>query len=130
MEFDHGNNSIGVLDGTIQASFGDGSAEITTGEKMWMAVPFDCEITGYTLLADQVGSITIDIWKDTYADYPPTDADSITAAAPPSMSSLIKAQGVLTGWTTSLSKGDILKFNVDSITTCTRVLLVLDITRA
>ena len=131
MEFDHGNNSIAVLDGTIQASFGDGSAAITTGAKMWMVVPFDCEITQATLLADQSGSIVIDIWKDTYANHPPTDADSITASAPPTLSTAIKSQdSTLTGWTKTLSKGDIIRFNVDSITTCTRVLLVLDITRA
>jgi hypothetical protein len=35
----------------------------------------------------------------------------------------------LTGWTTSISAGDVLRFNVDSVTTCTRVTLSLLVTR-
>ena len=52
---------------------------------------------------------------------PPTPADSITASAKPTISSGTKQQdSTLTGWTTSISAGDILRFNVDSITTITR----------
>ena len=83
-----------------------------------------------TLLADASGSIAVDIWKDTYANFPPTDADSITASAVPTITSATKSEdSTLTGWTTSITAGDILRFNVDSITTCKRVTLVLDVTR-
>ena len=96
-----------------------------------MRVPFDCTINNWTIVADASGSIVIDIWKDTYANYPPTDSpDSITASAPPTLSSAAAAtSSTLTGWTTSLTKGDILRFNVDSITTCKRVTLALEVTR-
>jgi len=54
------------------------------------------------------------------------DADSITASAPPTVSTATKAQdATLTGWTTSVTAGDILGFNVDSITTATRAHLIL-----
>jgi hypothetical protein len=108
---------------------GGGSA-ITTGIKGDLQIPFACTINSATLLADQSGSIVIDVWKDTYANYPPTDSDSITASAPPTISSATKStDSTLTGWTTSITLGDTLRFNVDSITTITRAVLVLGVTR-
>ncbi|MFM9850141.1 MAG: hypothetical protein ACKVP3_23665 [Hyphomicrobiaceae bacterium] len=93
-------------------------------------VPFACTITGVALLADQTGSIVVDIWKDSYANYPPTDADSITAAAPPTISNSIKSvDTTLTGWTTAVAAGDILRFNIDSVTSITRFTLSLRVKR-
>jgi len=106
---------------------GGGSA-ITTGQKGHLRIPFKCEIQKATLLADQSGSIVIDIWKDTYANFPPTDADSITASAPPTLSSAQKSEdSTLTGWTKTINADDILAFNVDSATTITRVVLILEV---
>jgi len=106
---------------------GGGSA-ITTGQKGHLEIPFACTIQAATLLADQSGSIVIDIWKDTYANFPPTVADTITASAKPTLSSAQKYQDTtLTGWTTAISAGDILAFNVDSAATVTRVTLSLKV---
>jgi len=106
---------------------GGGSA-ITTGQKGHLEIPFACTIQRVTMLADQSGSIVVDIWKDTYANFPPTDADSITASAPPTISSAQKSQdSTLTGWTKSISSGDILAFNVDSCATITRVTISLKV---
>lgn len=108
---------------------GGGSA-ITTGVKGDLYFDFGCTINQVTMLADQSGSIVVDIWKDTYANYPPTDADSITASAPPTISTATKSQdSTLTGWTTSIAAGSSLRFNVDSITTITRVAIILKVTR-
>lgn len=107
-----------------------GGSEITTGIKGDLEIPFDCTITRATLIADQTGSIVIDIWKDTYANFPPTVADTITASAKPTLSAATKSQdSTLTGWTTAITAGDILRFNVDSITTITRVTLSLRVTK-
>ena len=66
----------------------------------------------------------IDVWKDTYANFPPTSADSITGSEKPTLSSAQKNQDLtLTTWTTAVSAGDILAFNVDSASTVTRVTL-------
>lgn len=108
----------------------DGGGEaITTGIKGDLEVPFACTITEATLLADQSGAIVIDIWKQAYADFPPEDANSITASAPPTIAaSGVKAQdSTLSGWTTSLAKGDTLRFNVDSVTTIQRITLSLKV---
>lgn len=108
---------------------GGGSA-ITTGIKGDITIPFGATITEWTLLADQSGSIVIDIWKDTYANYPPTIADTITASAKPTISTATKGQSsTLTGWTTSITTGDTIRFNVDSVTSITRVTLSLKVTR-
>lgn len=108
---------------------GGGSA-ISTGVKGDLTIPFDCTLTAARTLADQSGSIVIDVWKDTYANYPPVVGDSITASAKPTLSGAIKASDTtLTGWTTTVSAGDTLRFNVDSATTVQRVTLTLTATR-
>ena len=106
-----------------------GGTTITTGVKGYLEIPFACTINRATILADQSGSIVGDIWKDTYANYPPVDGDSITASAPVTISSATKNQdSSLSGWTTSISAGDILGYNVDSISTCERVTVSLKVT--
>lgn len=125
-------NTWSLDDGTTTIMFSrdnNGSA-IETGVLGDIHVPFACTITGVYLFADQTGSIVIDLWKDSYANFPPTDADSITAAAPPTISSASKsADTTLTGWTTSIAAGDILRVNVDSCTSITRFTLALRVKR-
>ena len=102
-----------------------GSA-IASGSKVYLEVPFAFTITGWTLIADTTGSIVIDVWKDTYANYPPTGADTITGTEKPTLSSASKNQDLtLSTWTTSISAGDTLVFNVDSATTVTKATLVI-----
>ena len=113
-----------VLDG--------GGSAITTGVKGFLNVPFACTITGWTLLstdaAATAGSIVIDVWKDTYANYPPTVADTITASAKPTLSAANKnTSTTLTGWTTAIAAGDVLGFNVDSAATVVKVTLSLTV---
>lgn len=83
-------------------------------------------ISSVTLLADQSGSVEVDIWKDVYANFPPTIGDSIVAAAPPTLSGAIKSEdSTLTGWTTALSAGDVLRFYLVSCADITKLLLVI-----
>lgn len=103
-----------------------GGATITTGVKGDIYLLENLTVEGWTLLADQSGSIVLDIWHDTYANYPPTVADTITASDKPTISTATKGQDLApTGWTTSLAAGSSLRINVDSITTCQRVSLTL-----
>jgi len=119
-----------ILTQTLTFVIDGGGSAITTGIKGDIEVPFDCTINQVTLLADQSGSIVVDIWKDTYANYPPTGADTITASAKPTISATTKSQdATLTGWTTSITAGDILRFNVDSAATVTRVTISLRVTK-
>jgi hypothetical protein len=108
----------------------DGGGSVpSTGVKGDISVPYACTITGARMLADQSGSAVVNVWKDTYANYPPTVADKITASAPPTITSATKSDDTtLSGWTTSITAGDTLRFNLDSITTITRVVLILTVT--
>lgn len=120
----------GLATGTINFIFDGGGSTITTGIKGDILVDFACHITSATLLANASGSFVVDIWKSTYAGFPSVDANSITASAPPTLSSAIKSQDVtLTGWNKDIAAGDILRFNVDSVTTVQRVTLGLKVAR-
>ena len=114
----------------------DGSGiELTTGYKGFIRVPYACTITKATLLGDISGDIVIDLWKCSYADYDagvthPVDGDSITSASSPTLSSATKSEdSTLTDWTTSITAGDIIAFNVDSITDITKATLILEVTK-
>lgn len=108
-----------------------GSSTLPTGIQSDVHIAFAGTITQVTLLADQTGSMVIDIWKDTYANYPPTVADTITASSKPTISSSNKYQdSTLTGWTTSIAAGSILRINIDSVTNITRCVLSLKISRS
>jgi hypothetical protein len=119
----------GAIKGKVTVTIGDGSTVLTTGaKKIYVQIPYDGTITAATLLADQSGSVVVDIWKDTYANFPPTVADTITAAAKPTLSGAIKStDSTLTGWTTSITAGDILEFNIDSVATIQKLIVILDI---
>jgi hypothetical protein len=108
-----------------------GGAAIATGiAGTGIRAPFACTINSVTLLADVTGSIVIDIWKDTYANFPPTVADTICASAKPTISSGVKSEDTtLTGWTKTIAAGDVLYFNVDSCTAITNVSVILNVTR-
>ncbi|MBA7541958.1 hypothetical protein ES705_34274 [subsurface metagenome] len=102
----------------------------STGLKGFLQIPFGCEITGYSILADVAGDIVVDIWKDVFANFPPDVADTITAAAKPELSA---AQAifstVLTGWTIAIAALDVLGFNIDSVTTITSITITIFVTK-
>lgn len=121
--------STAALTRAITFAIDGGGSALTTGVKADVYVPYACTITAVTMLADQSGSVVVDIWKDTLGNYPPTIADTIVASAPPTISSATNSQdSTLTGWTTSVSAGDTLRFNINSATTITRLNLTLTVT--
>lgn len=103
-----------------------GGSVVTTGEKGHVEIPFDCIITAARIVADQSGSIVVDIWRDSYANFPPTNADTITGGNEPTLSSAQSAEDTtLTDWLVLNRAGDWLAFNVDSATTVQRVTVSL-----
>ena len=111
---------------TISFIIDGGGSAIATGQKGHMEVPFACVIFGWTILADQAGSIVVDVWKDTYANFPPTVGDTIAGSEKPTLDGAQKNQDLdLTTWDAAVDDGDILAFNVDSVATVTRVVLDL-----
>lgn len=118
------------LTGEIGITIDGAGSEIADGVKGFVRIPFACTITGVYLMADQTGSIVVDVWKDTFANYPPTVADTITASAKPTLSSAISGSDTtLTDWTKTVSAGDVIGFNVDSCTTIERLTLQITTTK-
>lgn len=108
--------------GSLNYIISGGTQVISTGVKEWLEWGFDAEITGWTILADQVGSIAVDIWKDSYSNYEPTVLDSITGTEKPTLSGAKKNQDLsLTSFQTTVAAGDIWLFNVDSVTDIKKV---------
>lgn len=122
--------------GLTTKSFGiviDGSgAAITTGIKGDLISPYNMRISSWTIVADTSGSIVIDIWKNSYANFPPLVGDTIitggTAVKPNLSSTAANISTGVTGWNTTISSGDILRFNVDSASTVKRITLSLTAT--
>jgi len=124
-------NAVSASYTPISRSFGltingAGSA-ITTGSKADVIIPYNMNISSWTLVSDQSGSIVIDVWKSNYNNFPPTSSNSIAGNQKPTIISNTKSQNTnLTNWTSSISAGDIIRFNVDSSSTITRVTLTIN----
>ena len=103
---------------------GDGVNVLTVGTKVGMYVPFGFTILEWTLgsVNGTSGSVQLDVWVDTHANFAPTVADTITASAKPLFSSTTKGQSsTLTGWTTTIPGDRWVYINVDSVTSITQL---------
>jgi hypothetical protein len=105
-----------------------GGSEITTGVKGYITIPYACTITGWYITGDPAGSIVVDVWKRPGAI--PDDAYSIAGTERPTLAgAAVNSDANLTTWTTAVSAGDILGFNVDSVVNCQKVSLVIKVTK-
>lgn len=115
----------------FQVAIDGGGAEIADAAWVDLYIPFDCQVVGWALLADQTGSITVDLWKDVLANHPPTNADSMASGGEPAIVSDVQASSEnLAGWvTTACVAGEVIRVNVDSCTSIQRVTLALRVVR-
>jgi hypothetical protein len=102
-----------------------GGVAITSGIKADIHIPFNCKLTQATLLADQSGAIAVDVWIDSYENFPPTDADSQTT--PTIAASGIKFQS--DPLDIDIAANSTVRFNVDSCDTITRCLVALTLVK-
>lgn len=115
---------------TIPFIIDGGGSVITTGSQGGFYIPFGYTLIEWTMASiDPLtisGSIVVDLWTDTQANFPPTVADSITASAKPTITTDTKAQSsTLTGWTINQAAGRWIYANVDSVTSLKKVALNL-----
>jgi hypothetical protein len=123
--------NINNIGGALEIVFDNAGSAIEAGSHLEVMVPKAITITGAYAFADVSGSIVVDVWKDTIANYPPTDADTITASAPITITTATNSTDTtLTGWTTAVAALSVLKFNVDSCTSITKCTIVLTYNRA
>jgi hypothetical protein len=120
----------GPSDGLFTFVVGDGVNVVPTGFHGLLIATYACEITDWYIANPDTGSIVFDIWKIAWGANPPTVANTITAAAKPTLSGAKTAtSGTLTGWTTTVAAADIIGINVDSSATVKRVTLALKVER-
>jgi hypothetical protein len=87
-------------------------------------------ITRWDLAADTATTCQVDLWKDSRTNYPPTDADSITASAAPTLSAAVRGYSTtLTGWTTAIADGDDLICAIEANNNAAEITLTLSINR-
>jgi len=129
--------ATGNLVGSVQSIsfvFNNGSSALSAGQYVDVYCEYGFTINANTVLADQSGSVVIDIRKCTYAQFDdsadPVSGDSICASAKPTISSATKSQDTtLTGWSVSVAAGSVLRGIVSSATTITQCTLSLKVTR-
>ena len=125
-----GSTSITQLTRTIGITIDGGGNAPSTGIKGFVTIPYNCTITGWTAIADQSGSASVDVCYVAGSGAPPTapniptDSNKISASAPVVLSSAQSAAGgssAISTWSTSLGQWGTVMFNLNSVTTCTRV---------
>lgn len=114
--------------GAIGATFDGGGAALTPGVFTDVFVPFNCTIVGATLLADTTGNLVVSVLADPYASFPPTT--DLAPTTPPTITASDKSQDTtLSGWSTAITAGDVVRLGVVSCSSITRATLSLEVTK-
>ena len=119
---------------TIGISVSNGTQVLTVGKKGHRHLPDDCSVTDWTVTSTDTGSITWDINWCTYADWPSTATVDMHASETPLLSSANKntSPGSIPAgkWNKRYFKaGEIIEFEIDSVSTLTNCTLSLTIVR-
>lgn len=124
-----GSSGNSYPSGNFGVSISGSGGVITTGSKGYLSIPYACTITGWTLIADQTGSIVVDVRRSTYSGFPTTV--SIAGTNLPTLSAAQKATDpTLVGWgNTSIAANDIIEFVVNSASTVTVAQLIINVTK-
>ncbi len=125
------NTSIAADDlVSVTVTFDGHNAVIVAGSECSIVVDKGFTLTNWYLISDQTGDIQIDVYVDDFASFPPTVADTITGGNEPSLTAAnSRTDSTLTGWSTNIADGDVIKFHVDSATSIVRATLILNGTR-
>lgn len=102
-----------------------GGAALTSGVVRYLSIPYGFYCDNWVAVADQSGSQVWDVWVDTYANALPTNADTITASAKPTISAAVKGTGSCSTWTRFIPAGSVIGFNLDSTATIVHSTLVI-----
>lgn len=103
---------------TITAGFDGGGSALVLPAFVDVAISSARTLTGWSLLADQVGAVTVEVLRGTLADMeagtPPSA--SLTGGSDPELAGVMAAaDSALAGWTTSLAAGDVVRFVLSAV---------------
>jgi len=109
---------------TINYVIDSGSIAMLTGNKGSLTVDVTGVLESLVILSDQQGDLTLDIKKSSYSTFP--TFNSIVGGVYPQMSNARKVRDDdLSGWTKTITAGDILTFDVIAVSNITRFLISL-----
>lgn len=114
--------------GTINVIIDGGGSTVATGMKGDVTLPFAMYIDRWRLLAKETGSILVGLWRNSYANYPPTSADAMhIGETGPNIVAGIKNTATTANWmgATGASQ-DIVRVDVESSSSITMASLSLD----
>lgn len=105
---------------TIGMTFDGGGSPPMVGAVGYVVAQFSGTIDQWSIIADASGSAVVDVWKAAGAI--PTVANTIAGSEKPTLSATqLNSDTSLSSWTTAVTVGDVFGFNIDSVTTCTRL---------
>lgn len=111
-------------------TFDGGGQVLTTGDSnTYYTIPYAGTIDSWYVTGSPSGNVVIDVWKRAGAI--PVNANTITGTEKPTLNSAQLANDTaLSSWTTSVARGDVFGFEVESVSLVTRATLVLRILRS
>ena len=99
----------------VNMTINGGGSNITAGGTYYVKCPFAGNITGWEIIANTSGSIVVDVWKDTFANFPPTVFDTIAGSELPTLASqTTNSNYTISSWLKTVTQGDWFAFNVVS----------------
>lgn len=105
---------------TIGIVFDGGGSTPTPGTVGYVVSQFAGVIDRWDIIGDVSGSAVVDVWKAAGAI--PTDANRIAGTEKLTLSAQqLASDAALSSWTTTVSVGDVLAFELESVATCTRI---------
>lgn len=124
------NQVVNLRRDTLQFTIGSDSTIAAGLQGIGLQVGFDAVIERVDMFTSTTGSIELGIWKTTPDNYPPDSSGSITGGFNPSIvnSNYTSMEG-LDNWVKTLSRGDIIFYNVESAVDVSLVTVVLHICR-
>lgn len=117
--------------GQIGVTFDAGSGDLEPGSFGDFIVPWDATITGWTILCSGAANAQVDVWVDSLVNFPPDITDSITGGNAPTISGQAAEQETnLTGWETVLVAGTVVRFVLSSVSSVSRLTLILNVEKS
>ena len=114
------------LNSSLAITVDNGTSAVTTGNKTFITIPYNCTITGWSLLSDTSGNLSITISTSTVGTFP--TLTTISGVTPPELSnSQVASNYSLTDWSTALTAGEILVATVTGTPTVNLATLTLSL---
>jgi hypothetical protein len=111
---------------SIRCTIDGGGGIISTGaKKAYITVPYDCSVTGWRVVCDPASNVTLDVWNDVFANFPPTDADSmISTGTKPATSSSTSGEDLTVDWAdTTIAENSVIEVEVETNSAATWIAL-------